>query len=520
MTTTQGCDIIRNTPNKYTSKGDASVRKSLIVIICVLIVGIVIFMSGAEKTGFFPVKDKFVNSREGYTLNIPEGFWVDKSFLPHTVRLVSENCVIEVYSQPCNGKDETDSYINYTNSAVTLNSIDYSNVREIKNIGSSVLFWDRKKLSGIKNDRNHYLKIDIPHKDRVYTILVKSKEELSDYRKYKALLDIGKSSGNESLSSVVKYASGRRFNDETREFYNNVFVNSDKVEWGIYQPDFRDMPHIYYIEEHIGHKFNIVLHYTDLLVTYNPTLVRDVLDKAYFEGRTVELTLQPYRDHVGENTLFSVLDGKYDEFLHAYAKDVAEFSHPVLFRLCNEMNGDWCEYSGYKMSLDTELYRELYHYVYNIFKEHNADNVIWVWNPNGKSFPDFEWNHESMYYPGNDYVDVLGLTLYNTGNFYEGEKWIEFDDLYRPLYERVSKEYDMPFMITEFASARKGGNKEKWTRKMLSEIGDYPNIKVAVWWNGADFDADGNISRAYYINDSTEMTDIFKEYFNSYHIDN
>ena len=457
----------------------------------------------------------YINENDGYTFNAPSEFLTDESFMPDTVRFVSRDTTIEIYVQPCKNKSKVKEYINYTNEAITKDTLNYSNIRQFKDEGNTVLIWSRKKLSRISNDKNHYIKIDIPHQGNVYTMLVKSSKEQWNYKKYINMLTFRGIAKKKNEVYPVKITANDNFNEETQEFYNNVFVNSYKVEWGIYQPDFRDMPNIYYIEEHIGHKFNIVLHYSDLLVTYNPTLVRDVLDKAYFEGRTVELTLQPYRDHVGENTLFSVLDGKYDEFLHAYAKDVAEFSHPVLFRLCNEMNGDWCEYSGYKMSLDTELYRELYHYVYNIFKEHNADNVIWVWNPNGKSFPGFKWNSERMYYPGNEFVDVLGLTLYNTGNFYKGEKWIEFDELYRPLYERVSKEYDMPFMITEFASARKGGNKEKWTEKMLSEIGNYPNIKAAVWWNEADYDAKGNVSRAYYINDSQEMVDIFEEYFSS-----
>ena len=119
-----------------------------------------------------------------------------------------------------------------------------------------------------------------------------------------------------------------------------------------------------------------------------------------------------------------------------------------------------------------------------------------------------------MYYPGNEYVDVLGLTLYNTGNFYEGEDWIEFSDLYGSLYQTSVNKYSMPFMITEFACARAGGNKEDWTRKMLSDIQNYKNIKVAIWWNHADYTPDGEISRAYFINDSEEMKSIFKEYFN------
>ena len=179
------------------------------------------------------------------------------------------------------------------------------------------------------------------------------------------------------------------------------------------------------------------------------------------------------------------------------------------------MNGDWCEYSGYRMSLDTELYREMYKYVYSFFEKHNANNVIWVWNPNGKSFPNFKWNAEEMYYPENNMVDVLGLTLYNTGNFYEGENWTEFKDLYEPLYNTAIEKYDMPFMITEFSCARAGGDKETWTKTMLSKIKDYNNIKIAVWWNGADYTPDGEVSRAYFIDDSEEMTKIFNNYFSN-----
>ena len=433
--------------------------------------------------------------------------------MPTAVRFISQDTVVEVYVQPCPKKQNVDEYINYTNEAITKNASAYSGVREFKDGKSTVLMWSRKKLSRITNDKNHYIKIDIPHQGNVYTMLVKSSKEEWDYKKYIKMLTFRGIAKKKNEVFPLKISAKDDFNEETQNFYDSVFVNSTNVEWGIYQPDFHDMPNIYYIEEHIGHKFNIVLHYSDFLETYTPYLVGDVLRKAYSEGRTVELTLQPNRDHVGENTIFSVLDGKYDEFLNAYAKDIAEFSHPVLFRLCNEMNGDWCEYSGYRMSLDTELYRELYRYVYDIFKKNNANNVIWVWNPNGKSFPDFKWNSERMYYPGNEFVDVLGLTLYNTGNYYEGENWAEFSELYRPLYEKAVKEYAMPFMITEFASARCGGNKEDWTRKMLSEMAGFPKIKAAVWWNHADLDWEGNVSRAYYINDTTEMTDIFKEYF-------
>lgn len=57
---------------------------------------------------------------------------------------------------------------------------------------------------------------------------------------------------------------------------------------------------------------------------------------------------------------------------------------------------------------------------------------IWVWNPNEKSFPNFCWNYADNYYPGDEYVDIVGLTGYNTGDYYDGEIWRRFDEIYDP----------------------------------------------------------------------------------------
>ena len=81
----------------------------------------------------------------------------------------------------------------------------------------------------------------------------------------------------------------------------------------------------------------------------------------------------------------------------------------------------------------------------------------------------------------------------------------------------------MPFMITEFASATAGGDKQKWIQDMLNHIEKYSNIKIAVWWNHADYSSNGEIARSYFINDNKQNLNIFKEaaernngqYFNS-----
>ena len=167
---------------------------------------------------------------------------------------------------------------------------------------------------------------------------------------------------------------------------------------------------------------------------------------------------------------------------------VADFAILVLFRPFNEMNGDWCSYSAYHTSRDTDIFKALYRYIHGIFAEAGAENVIWVWNPNERSFPDFKWNHEIMYYPGDKYVDVVGLTGYNTGTYYQGETWRSFQEIYAPLYQKATGLYEKPLMITEFACSRIGGDKEQWVQDMFDAIADFPAIKVAIWWDGCDWD--------------------------------
>ena len=138
-------------------------------------------------------------------------------------------------------------------------------------------------------------------------------------------------------------------------------------------------------------------------------------------------------------------------------------------------------------------------------------NLIWIWNPNEGSFPNFKWNHMLMYYPGDEYVDVIGLTAYNTGTYYAsvGESWQEFTTLYDGIYSEYQERFSQPMMITEFSCAKVGGDKRTWTKNMFRKIKEYDRIKVAIWWSCTDFDnTTGEISRDYRIDD---VLDIFKE---------
>jgi mannan endo-1,4-beta-mannosidase len=78
----------------------------------------------------------------------------------------------------------------------------------------------------------------------------------------------------------------------------------------------------------------------------------------------------------------------------------------VLFRPLNEMNGDWFWWGGAQPDAYCRLWRALHD---ALVVEHGLDNLLWVFAPGRPGQPD-----TVDYYPGDDVVDVVGLSFYAT----------------------------------------------------------------------------------------------------------
>jgi len=466
--------------------------------------------------------DLFTNKVDGYSLHVPKSMSVDMTYSSVRAVLESDDTRIEIYKEDVSGVGKA-TYIIYSNRFLR-NQIDhrllYRRAQIFKGRLVTATAFTRDTLAKIENDKNYYLCLDIPISKYVYTILIKSSHAIGGFNEYAYIprsfsVFTPKTSARDRQSKTID-VSKRGWNSATKAFYDKYFNADAPLTWGIYEPssNWLDFKRIKTHEETFGYVFPVMLQYTDFNPWYGAPAISVRLQSASEQGKTVELTLQTNPKEDGGNMVYDILNGKYDEFLRDYARAVARFEKPVLFRLGNEMNGEWCAYCAHHTARDTEIYKAFYRYVYSFFQEAGADNVIWVWNPNGVSFPGFKWNHELMYYPGDEYVDIVGMTAYNTGTYYyaSGERWIEFDALYDGLYAAYLARYSQPFMITEFSCSSIGGDKEAWVAKMFERIKLYDKIKIAVWWDGRDFDARGNVSRSYIIEDTPEMTRLFRYY--------
>ncbi len=94
-----------------------------------------------------------------------------------------------------------------------------------------------------------------------------------------------------------------------------------------------------------------------------------------------------------------------------YLKQLQEANVPVLWRPYHEMNGVWFWWCNHK---GEDGFSRLWHMMFEYFTEHHKlNNLIWVWNTNApRDIPGDEAFDYELFYPGDDYVDVLAADVY------------------------------------------------------------------------------------------------------------
>lgn len=316
----------------------------------------------------------------------------------------------------------------------------------------------------------------------------------------------------------VKATENPNWDEKTKALYDK-FKNSDEVLWGLFIKGMHGNAintTIPELEKEIEHKFEIMLVYNHL----GNEVPMEAMEQMKKDDRIIEFTYQICVNNnetlYGYTPMFDVLDGKYDDEFRKLAKELKKFENPVLFRLNNEMNSDWTSYAGMLCLSDPEVYKGVWRRIYDIFEEENVTNCIWIFNPNDNNYPPSEWNNFIAYYPGDKYVQMIGVTGYNTGTYYAekyGERWRTFKEIYDGIDSKYLKYFkDFPWIITEFASSSYGGDKAKWITDMFEDLKNHKNIKAAVWFSEADYNLEnGEVARPYYLNETPETVKAFRD---------
>ena len=175
---------------------------------------------------------------------------------------------------------------------------------------------------------------------------------------------------------------------------------------------------------------------------------------------------------------------KNDAHLHDLAKQAKKAGVPILLRFANEMNDSSAPW--YKDG--PEKYKAKFKIVSDVFHK-EAPNVAMLWSPN-----DWLIGTEHQYYPGDQYVDWVGVSSYppflSNGQPKHGNTWI---DRFRKIYDAYGSK--KPIMLSEGAPI---ANVEYSSQNVTAQAKDelerfyasvprrYPNVKLIVYWNNSE----------------------------------
>ena len=124
-------------------------------------------------------------------------------------------------------------------------------------------------------------------------------------------------------------------------------------------------------------------------------------------------------------TMQDIIDGKYDAELRQWATDAKACGTNLLVEFGIEVNGYWFSWNGFYQGGGTinaygdatypdgpERVRDAYRHIIDIFNEENVANITWFFHIDDLIEPDEWWNHPKYYYPGDDYIDWVGISSY------------------------------------------------------------------------------------------------------------
>jgi mannan endo-1,4-beta-mannosidase len=258
------------------------------------------------------------------------------------------------------------------------------------------------------------------------------------------------------------------------------------------------------------------------------TLARDTTMHGYFQGWDTDFRAasvnsawtageipfltwesRPLSDDTStvDYSLANIIAGGFDTYLHKYASDIKANGLPLIIRFDQEMNGNWYRWdeANPNYSNATGSFIAAWRHVHDIFEEEGANSlVIWDWSPNRidniRRMPSID-----NYYPGDDYVDWVGMT----GYYRPGDAAPTFDSTYSATLNALrSVAPDKPILLSEVGATEIGGHKLAWVTSFFPGLVANPDVIGFVWFNYAVTDA--GVTNDWRITSTSAITTAFR----------
>lgn len=234
-----------------------------------------------------------------------------------------------------------------------------------------------------------------------------------------------------------------------------------------------------------------------------------------------------------EFSLQAIIDGRFDRDLTEWGRSAAQFKTPLIVEYGTEVNGDWFGWNGKfhgggkkrgfghpEKADGPERFVAAYRHIVDVMRAAGALNITWVFHPDATEWPETSWNRVENYYPGDGYVDWIGVSTYGVKSPLDGpEENVPFRKLFDPMYARLVKMAPgKPVMVVEFgcSAGHPQVKAEDWAREALGDLlsNRQPAVRGFSWWNEKwENDDNPKHNTTMRVQDVPALAEVFRELF-------
>ncbi|ORY50891.1 glycoside hydrolase [Rhizoclosmatium globosum] len=184
----------------------------------------------------------------------------------------------------------------------------------------------------------------------------------------------------------------------------------------------------------------------------DPNFMRDI--SKWDDGTDASAFVTVYANNIlnnGTHGLELVTEEGLVKLAKRLAAQLSGTGRKLFVRWCPEMNGSWFYYGPTHAT--PEEYIATWKQMYKIIKQYNP-NVVFVWSPNFDLMPG-----DKSYWPGPDYVDWIGTSVYYKGFGSNGAMPTSYinESIYT-IYNEYAVTFNKPFVISEASGAWESGS--------------------------------------------------------------
>lgn len=143
---------------------------------------------------------------------------------------------------------------------------------------------------------------------------------------------------------------------------------------------------------------------------------------------------------------------QYLDLIAGFFIELQEKNLPLIFRPFHENSGGWFWWGT--NSCSAEEFKKLWQYTYEYFvNEKDIHNLIWAYSPGSEAKTREEFLER---YPGDSYVDLIGIDMYERLPEQKDTFFEEFD-FHLKLHSEIAAEHNKLFACTETGVAHENG---------------------------------------------------------------